>query len=577
MSREEKRVEVASILKAVSSPIRLSIIEALNTSQMNFSELIKYTGLSEQSEVGKFTYHLKTLLRAGLVEYSSRSRVYSLTPLGSVMVEIIHGLHRRTTSNGLIALGWDYYPEQFNRNIIAEYAVEAVRIPIDLARRVSILIEKRLEELQANIIPRWLLEDFLRVELLFSNVGLEKLSNITPAGPTIQELYKVFRSSVEKGSRELLNRYIHETMMRRLVVERFFPEMLRQQYYLGEIDLHPLALSLTHVLSISLAKYDESTVGAAMKMTLNDLTFRVDTESKPNLSPDPWFGLPENVYFLVEDSIPEIISKYYAKGVDDSGLEAVLKRGSWSDRIKIGLPARKSAPLVYSYYQGAETLFTQYMIRTSAASGFGIYSIIGINALRLLRSCGFEKSAMLQEMNIMIGRLSKYLKKCVQYLHTFHEYSSKIQMFYLLAPIGLVEALKSIPDGLEGENKYNLLFQVVESLVEAANSIPTLRGRVIVASYWPSRLSARLYSIDRVMLVGGPSTSSEALTPLSPYCNSLSEIFSSLNLDQIYSLARLLGGIVMKDQFLDRLVERHGKEHVQDLLQSLPILLVASF
>ncbi|MEM0481753.1 MAG: winged helix-turn-helix domain-containing protein [Nitrososphaerota archaeon] len=573
MRREDGRAEIASVLRAVSSPIRLSIIEALNTSQMNFSELIKYSGLSERGDVGKFTYHLKTLLRTGLIEYSSKSRVYSLTPLGRRVVEVVRNLQHKSVSGELVMLNWDYSIMPINRNIIAEHVVEAVQIPADLARRVGILVEKRLVELQTLMIPRWLFEDLLRVELLSSNVELEKISNIMPSGPTIRELYTAFHKSVDKNCLKSLNNYMFDTAMRTLVVEKLFQKQLKQHYYLGEFDLYPIARGPAQIFSISLTGYEEFVIQKVMDLVCNDLVVRIDVDSEIGPYHNSYFPYPENIYFLIEGSA-SIIARHSEKRGNGHRLGEVLKRCEWADKVGVGLPVRESSPILYTFYRGDRTLFTQYAIKTSVSGGFGVHSFIGLNILRLLSDGEFDESIIIQRVSPMLERLGRYLERCTHYLYKFHKEAPRMPLLYLMAPVGLVEALRLLStESSKAEEGYNLLARVLKSLSEAINSVSSLRGRVIIASSWPQPLSDRLYSIDKALATNRFYADTEIQEPLNRYCNSLSEIFLTLCLDHLQDLAQLLGGIVMEDALVERLMELHGREPVLDLLQSLPILL----
>ncbi|GBC70477.1 hypothetical protein HRbin02_00244 [Candidatus Calditenuaceae archaeon HR02] len=570
MRHEDGRAEVASILKAISSPIRLSIIEALSTSQMNFSELMKYAGLSEREDVGKFTYHLKTVLRAGLIEYSGKSRTYSLTPLGRRAVEVVRNLQRKSVSGELIVLNWDYSFEPINRNIIAEQLVEAIQIPADLARSVGILVEKKLDELQTSMIPRWLVEDLLRVELLSRNIELEKISNIMPSTPTIRELYSAFHRSVEKMNLKMLKNFILDTTMRTLIVEKFFQKQLKQHYYLGELDLYPLPRGPLQFFSVSLTKYDESVVPKVLGLVYNDLIIQLDVDSELREYPTPSYPFPEDIYFLIEGPTP-IIAKYSEKLLSGHRLDEVLNRCKWVDKVIVGLPSRAESPILYTFYRGDRTLFTQYAIKTSVSGDFGVHSFMGLNFLRLLNNSGFDESIMIQRLSPMLERLARYLERCTRYLYKFHKDAPRIQLLYLLAPIGLVEVMRPLLTGVD--EGYNLLARVIRCLAEAINSVPSLRGRVVIASSWPRQLSDRLYSIDKVLANNRFSPETEIRGPLNHYCNDLSGIFLALNLDHLQDLAQLLGGIVLEDSAVERLAKLHGREPILDLLQSLPILL----
>ncbi|MCS7145483.1 MAG: winged helix-turn-helix domain-containing protein [Nitrososphaerota archaeon] len=570
MRGEDDNTEIVQIIKAISSPIRLSIIEALQTAQMSFSELIKYTRLGEQGAVGKFTYHLKTLMRAGLIEYSSKTRTYSLTSLGKNMLDMVRNLHRRSISGGVFVQNWDYSVEPIHRGVLAEYIAEALQTSADLARRVSVLVEKRLEELHANIIPRWLVEDYIRAELIMSKVDIDKTSNIAPSAPPIHMLHAAFQKSLEKGSREYFNRYVYETLSQRLVVEKLFPRQLKRQYLLGELDLYPAAMTPTHIFSASLEGGDESTPQRMLSIVFNDFLVKAGGESGHRFSPDPCYGLPESIYDLIDFSIRGD-GGHLPSFKSNLKIDDVLRRFAWAGRISLGLPAKSSDPLLYSLHQDGATFFTQFAIRSSVPGGFGIQSFIGINILRLLKDGECEESIFIEQAAVSLGRLGKYLERCTHYLSKLHRDAPSLRLLNLLAPIGLAEALKPLIN--DSETLYVSLMRVLRCLMTAANNVSSLRARVLIASRWPSQMSARIQSIDRALM---PSLSAHgAETPLyrHHYSNSFLELIPALGIDQLRSLIHFLGGIVLDDVLVDNLEAQHGREQIQDLLQSLPILL----
>lgn len=541
---------------------------------MNFSELLKYTGLKDSRDVGKFTYHLKTLLRTGLIEYSSKTRLYSLTPLGKNVVKILNSLYKVSMSGGMVAQKWDYSMELIDRNSIAEFVAEAVRLPTDLARRVSILVEKRLEELNQFPIHRWLVEDLVRLELFYSNVPLERLSNISPMTPSIHELFKIFQNCVEKHDIVFFNRYLYHTVMNRLVVEKLFPRQLKNHYYLGEIDIHHSPWTVTHIFSLALDATNESSIIKLAPMVFNDLVImNCPLGEHPSL-PASDYGLPQAVYRVVEGSARKIKEVYPSHSLD-SRWQKVLDWCEWADVVRVGVPFKLSHPCLCTFYQDGRVHLTQYVINTLAREVFGIHAFIGVNLMRLVIFSGFDESTLLGETTTLLERSAKYLERSTNYLHRVQKGSSKIQLFYLLVPVGLVEALKFVLKPASKEEEYLFFSQALRILSQAVENVAFLRGKVFLASIWPRSISDRMHCIDQVAWPKQSDTKYGAVQTEKYVC-SLSELLSAMDVAQLREIVRSLGSVTLEYGAVDSLIQNLGRESAQDVLVSLPILLHAS-
>jgi hypothetical protein len=81
---QEQFSRAIGIFSVVSSPSRLEILRQLNSADsMSYSELKASTGFRAKKESGKFAYHLRKLLRQGLIQHSRTDKRYRITPLGA--------------------------------------------------------------------------------------------------------------------------------------------------------------------------------------------------------------------------------------------------------------------------------------------------------------------------------------------------------------------------------------------------------------------------------------------------------------------------------------------------------------
>ncbi|MGC9116794.1 MAG: DUF7347 domain-containing protein [Conexivisphaera sp.] len=132
------------IFSVVSSPSRLEILRQLNSKgPMSYSELKSSTGFRAKKESGKFAYHLRKLLRQGLIQHNRMDKKYSITPLGRLVLNAareiderallhVEQIMLRTTRETL---------EPFNSNRLVQSLIKEAGMSRDAAQKVASEIE----------------------------------------------------------------------------------------------------------------------------------------------------------------------------------------------------------------------------------------------------------------------------------------------------------------------------------------------------------------------------------------------------------------------------------------------------
>jgi DNA-binding transcriptional ArsR family regulator len=91
------RVRGIKVLKAVSSPIRLQILNFLfDKSALSYTELMTALKMNPSRDAGRFAYHLKFLLKANLVEADVESKKYYLTDLGKMIIDVADRVEKKS-------------------------------------------------------------------------------------------------------------------------------------------------------------------------------------------------------------------------------------------------------------------------------------------------------------------------------------------------------------------------------------------------------------------------------------------------------------------------------------------------
>jgi anaerobic ribonucleoside-triphosphate reductase len=161
------------VLKAVASPLRLSILRLLyDRGPMSYTEIMNFLKLSPSRDAGRFAYHLKTLLGMDLIEPDPTSKKYGLTELGKTIVEFTDDLDNSAFRKRLLVRTSRLSIENFDKNKIAESLVREADVPAELAQRVAHDAEKRLLKLGTKYLTAPLIREFVNAILI--ERGLEE-------------------------------------------------------------------------------------------------------------------------------------------------------------------------------------------------------------------------------------------------------------------------------------------------------------------------------------------------------------------------------------------------------------------
>ena len=77
----------------ITGPKRIDILRVVDSKgPQNYSDLKSFSGFHTQKEGGKFAYHLRRLLRQSLVAFNRSKRLWKITNLGKVVLDLTERL-----------------------------------------------------------------------------------------------------------------------------------------------------------------------------------------------------------------------------------------------------------------------------------------------------------------------------------------------------------------------------------------------------------------------------------------------------------------------------------------------------
>ncbi len=201
------------IFSVISSPSRLEILRQLNAKgPMSYSELKTNTGFRAKKESGKFAYHLRKLLKQGLITHNKLDRKYGVTPLGRLVLssarEIdekallqIGQLTIRTSSRETV--------EPFHVNKIMQTLSKEANVPRELAQKIATETEYTIYNIEDLYITTPKVRELVNCMLI--REGKEEYrERLAKLGVSVWDLEEVIYREGANGPSKDLARILYE-------------------------------------------------------------------------------------------------------------------------------------------------------------------------------------------------------------------------------------------------------------------------------------------------------------------------------------------------------------------------------
>ena len=141
-----RRARGVKVLKAVSSPLRLQILNLVfDKGSLSYTELMNSLKMNPSRDAGRFAYHLKFLLKADLLEADTDTKKYILTDLGKMVLDVADRVEKKADKpRGMLVRTSHFTLEEFDANKIANSLIKEAKVPPELAKKAAKETEKRL-------------------------------------------------------------------------------------------------------------------------------------------------------------------------------------------------------------------------------------------------------------------------------------------------------------------------------------------------------------------------------------------------------------------------------------------------
>jgi anaerobic ribonucleoside-triphosphate reductase len=163
-----RRARGVKVLKAVSSPLRLQILNlVLDNGALSYTELMNSLKMNPSRDAGRFAYHLKFLLQADLLEADADTKKYSLTDLGKMVLDVADRVEKKADKpRGMLVRTSHFTLEAFDANKIANSLIKEAKVPTELAKKAAKEAEKRLRKSKTKYLTAPLIREVVNAILI---------------------------------------------------------------------------------------------------------------------------------------------------------------------------------------------------------------------------------------------------------------------------------------------------------------------------------------------------------------------------------------------------------------------------
>ncbi len=197
-------------------------------------------GLNPSRDAGKFAYHLRTLIKTGLLDADKESKKYRLTTLGNTMIGISQEIDEQILreEGKLLVRTSRLAMEEFDRDKISRALNREAGIPVDLARKISEETEERLLKLDALHLTAPLIREFVNAILV--EKGLQEYRRKhTRLGLPVYDVTRLFENlQTDSSTVEDIQFLTGRTVMRDYVFLNVLPRRVADAHLSGSLHVN---------------------------------------------------------------------------------------------------------------------------------------------------------------------------------------------------------------------------------------------------------------------------------------------------------------------------------------------------
>ncbi len=235
------RARGVKVLKAVSSPLRLQILNLLfDKGALSYTELMNSLKMNPSRDAGRFAYHLKFLLKADLVEADVEAKKYFLTDLGKMVLDIADRVEKKAfTPKSMLVRTSHFTLEEFDANKIANSLIKEAKVPPELAQKAAKEAEKRLLKSKTKYLTASLIREVVNGILV--EKGFEDYRHkLTRVGMPIHEVTASFEAKDRNYDASAILSKAGQSVLGEYTLLNVFPRDIADAHLSGIIHIDDL-------------------------------------------------------------------------------------------------------------------------------------------------------------------------------------------------------------------------------------------------------------------------------------------------------------------------------------------------
>jgi len=236
MSFEKSGVD---ILNSASSSVRLRILKLLKSrGPLPYTEVMASLGLDPIRDAGKFVYHLKSVTGTRLVTLDKKTKKYTITELGEMLVNFERDLEEYIAAKKgkLFVRTSRLSLEEFEREKIASSLINEAGVPYELAQEIAAEAEERLLRLRTSYLTAPLIREFINAILIEKRLE-DYRHKLTRLGMPVYDVSELLKYSSEKmlGPQSVIDT-AGNSVIEEYALLNFLPRNIADSHLSG--DLH---------------------------------------------------------------------------------------------------------------------------------------------------------------------------------------------------------------------------------------------------------------------------------------------------------------------------------------------------
>ena len=235
------RAHGVKVLKAISSPLRLTILNLLfDKGALSYTELMNALKMNPSRDAGRFAYHLKFLLKADLLEPDAEAKKYYLTELGKMVIDVADRVEKKAHKpRGMIVRTSHNTVEEFDANKIANSLIKEAKMPAELAQKTAKEAEKILLKAKTKYLTAQLIREVVNAILI--EKGMEDYRHkLTRLGMPVHEVTALIESKDAAEGSEAMLAEAGKTVLREYTLLNVYPRDVADAQVSGAIHVNSL-------------------------------------------------------------------------------------------------------------------------------------------------------------------------------------------------------------------------------------------------------------------------------------------------------------------------------------------------